>query len=475
MECPCSVSRRRCSLQSFFDCFTPDFRISKTEGGRMPADRGRARQREAAQHADRLSELRLRIRSGHARDRSVDVAIRRSRVGVAVLVILGWVAVAHAEDAPPAPAGTRSLADTPVQLVLPPGHLLGDWLGARTWLEDHGVYPSVTFVTEALGNPTGGMQQGFRGASNLGLDLIVDLGKLYGPAGGSFEISFSERFGSSLSREDIGNVFTVQQVFGGQTYRLVDVAYKQELFADRVELRVGRMAAGDDFLVSPFNYVFVQNGFDGNPVGIFFNAPGMTAYPNATWGGLVKVRQSERMYVMGGEGNGDMCLPANKHHRADWSMAGPLFAIGEAGYQVNGLPGERGLIGNYRAGFWYDDSQFTDFTTVARGVTPRVSRGNWGVYGLFDQVLVRFGEAGSYRGFGITGSVLVSPDQSVSQMPFFSTAGFLVRGLFPSRPTDVGGFGVVYGRFSADRQPPSGARSSRIRPSECSGTRPRSS
>ena len=142
---------------------------------------------------------------------------------------------------------------------------------------------------------------------------------------------------------------------------------------------------------------------------------------------------------------------------------------------MNGLPGERGLIGNYRAGFWYDDSQFTDFTTVARGFTPRVAPGNWGVYGLFDQVLVRFGEAGSYRGFGITGSVLVSPDQSVSQMPFFSTAGFLVRGLFPSRPTDVGGFGVVYGRFSADRQPPSGARSSRIRPSECSGTRPRSS
>ena len=76
-------------------------------------------------------------------------------------------------------------------------------------------------------------------------------------------------------------------------------------------------------------------------------------------------------------------------------MAGPLFAIGEAGYQVNGLPGGRGLIGNYRAGFWYDDSQFTDFTTVARGFTPRVARGNWGVYGLFDQVLVRFGEAGN--------------------------------------------------------------------------------
>ena len=136
---------------------------------------------------------------------------------------------------------------------------------------------------------------------------------------------------------------------------------------------------------------------------------------------------------MGGLYNGDPSIRVNEHHGADWSMAGPLFAIGEAGYQVNGLPGDRGLIGNCKAGFWYDDHQYTDFTTVARGFTPRVSRGNWGVYGLFDQVLVRLGEAGTYRGFGVTGSVLVSPDQSISQMPFFSTAGFLVRGLFPSR------------------------------------------
>jgi hypothetical protein len=86
--------------------------------------------------------------------------------------------------------------------------------------------PAVTFVMDALGNPTGGMQQGFRQASNLNVDLRFDLQKLFGLTGGSFEISFSERFGSSLSREDIGNVFTVQQVFGGQTYRLVGVAYQ---------------------------------------------------------------------------------------------------------------------------------------------------------------------------------------------------------------------------------------------------------
>ena len=374
------------------------------------------------------------------------------RVTAVVLAIAGWASAAHADEPLKPPVSSRALADTPFQLVLPRAHLLGDWLGARTWLEDHGVIPTLTLVTDALGNPSGGVQHGFTAANNLGVDLLFDLHKLVGLEGGSFEVSFSERFGSSLSKDDIGNVFTVQQVFGGETYRIVDVAYRQQLLANRLELRVGRIAAGDDFLVSPANYVFVQNGFDGNPVGVFFNAPGMTAYPNATWGGLVKVKPTERAYVMAGVYNGDPTIRDNSHHGADWSMNGPLFAIGEVGYQVNGLPGDRGLIGDYKAGLWYDHSEYSDFNTLARGQPPGISRGNWGVYGLFDQVLVRFGGPGSSRGFGVTGSFLVSPDQSVSRMPFFATAGLLARGLFPSRATDVAGFGVVYGRFSNDLQ-----------------------
>ncbi len=356
-----------------------------------------------------------------------------------IVVLLSGAAAAPAQTVSNAPAGTRSLAETPFQLILPRQNLLGDWYGVRSWLEERGVTPTLTLLTDALGNPTGGRRQGFSAGNNVGLDLNFDLEKLGGLKGGSFQLSFSERFGASLSAKYIGNVFNVQAVYGEDTYRLVNVAYQQKLLDDRVEFRVGRIAAGDDFLVSPYNYVFIQNGFDGNPAGIFFNAPGMTPYPNATWGALVTGRPTKRTYVQGGLYNGDPSIRDNKHHDLDWSMDGPVFAIGEAGYQRNGLPGDQGLIGNYKVGGWYDDSQFTDFNTVARGHAP-------------DQMLVRFGEPGSNRGFGVTGSVLISPDQSVSQMPFFYTAGFLVRGLFPSRPADGGGFGVVSGYFSNDLQ-----------------------
>jgi porin len=172
----------------------------------------------------------------------------------------------------------------------------------------------------------------------------------------------------------------------------------------------------------------------------------MTAYPNDTWGARVTLRPTARTYIMGGAYNGDPSIRDNDNHGVDFSIDGPLFAIVEIAYQPNSLPGDRGLIGNYKAGFWYDNSRFTNFNT------GKFERGNWGFYTLFDQVLVRFGEQGSHRGFGIAGSFLVSPDQSVSQMPYFFTAALVTRGIFPSRPLDVAGLGVVFGSFSDDLQ-----------------------
>ena len=367
-------------------------------------------------------------------------------IRIVVVIVCFWAARTRSEDVTEASAGTRSLDPSPFQLVLPREQLMGDGYGTRTWLEDRGIVPTLTFVTDSLGNPSGGKEQGFTTANDLGLELDFDLEKLGVVQGASFLLSMSYRFGGGLSANYIHNVFTVQQVFGGETFWLGNVAYIQKLFDDRVEFRLGRIAAGDDFLVSPYNYVFVQSGFDGNPVGIFFNSPGMTAYPNDTWGICIKVRPTARTYIMGGVYNGDPSIRTNDDHGVDFSMDGPLFAIMELAYQPNSLPGDRGLHGNYKAGFWYDNSRFTDFNTGG------FNRGNWGFYGLFDQVLVRFGEPGSNRGFGVAGSILVSPDQSVSQMPYFFTCALVTRGIFPARPRDVVGLGVVYGHFSNDLQ-----------------------
>jgi porin len=338
----------------------------------------------------------------------------------------------------------------PFQLVLPREHLFGEWFGLRPQMDQGGITPTLTFVSDIAGNVTGGKNQGVTHADNLGLNLLFDLDKLAGLDGASFLASVSQRSGSSLSKEHVGNVFAIQQVYGGQTFHLIDLAYQQRLFDDRIEPCLGRIAAGDDFLVSPYNWLFMQNAFDGNPVGIFLNSPGVTAYPNATWGARLKVRPTERTYVMAGVYNGDPSIRDVDHNGAEMSMNGPVFAIGEVGYQLNGLAGESRRLGNYKAGFWYDNATFTDFRTVGFGGLPEEKRGSWGAYGLFDQLLVPFGEPSSNRGFGIFGSFMVAPDESISQMPYFFTAGVAIRGIFRSRPTDTAAFGIVHGEFSSD-------------------------
>ncbi|MBV8140104.1 MAG: carbohydrate porin [Deltaproteobacteria bacterium] len=329
------------------------------------------------------------------------------------------------------------------ELVLPSEHLFGDWNGLRTKLEAAGITPRLIEVTDIAGNPIGGRSQGLTQASSIELSLFLDLKKLIRLDGGSIFISSSERWGSTLSKTDVGNVFSTQQIWGFQTIRLIDFSYQQKLFDDRIELRLGRFAGMDDFLVSPYNFGFMSNAFCGNPFGILLDTQGMSAY-YGTWAALVKLKPTARSYVQAGVYNGDPDVRANRHHGVDFSMRGPPFVITEAGYQVNGLPGDSPFLGNYKLGFWYDDAVFTDFNTGAR------TRGSWGFYGLFDQVLVPIGNPGSNRGFGIFGSVTVGPDPDLQQLPLFITAGFSARGIFDTRPRDALSFGVASGYFSDD-------------------------
>jgi porin len=367
-----------------------------------------------------------------------------------------------------APATTGVQAHSPVSerpfsndlIVLPVDHLLGDWWGVRTRLEDQGITPSLSFESDLAGNPVGGKRRGFTEADNLGLDVHFDLDKLYGLEGGTFVFSTSQRSGANLSAIDVGNTFTIQQVYGRETWQVIDVAYLQKFLENRVELRIGRIAAGDVFDVSPYDYVFMQNAIDGNPVAIFLNAPDMTAYPNATWGAELKVQTTDRTYLRGGVYNGDVEHTHELHdHGLDWSMNGPVFLIGEAVYQTNQLKDDQGLPGNYKLGIWFDGHSYQDFGTKVLGaaapglgIVPHVTEGNYGFYGLFDQVVIRFSDPSEkiLRGIGLTGCVQSAPDQGVSTMPFFFEAGILARGIFPQRPRDVAGFGIIYGQFSSD-------------------------
>jgi porin len=364
----------------------------------------------------------------------------RSRFFLLALVLLLICAAASAQET----ASNDTARDTTsrvFELVLPSDHLLGDWGGLRSKLEESGITPRWFVISDVAGNTSGGRSQGATQASSTELSLFFDLDRIAGLKGGSIFTSMSQRWGNRLSSEYVGNVFSEQQIYGFETLRVIDVSYQQKLFDDRVEIRVGRFAATDDFLDSPYNYGFMSNAFCGNPFGILLDAPGMMAY-TGTWAALGKVKPTRRSHVMAAIYNGDPAMRENKNHGVDLSFNGPFFAMGEVGYRFNGLPGDSPRLGNYKLGGWYDHSTLTNFESGAR------QRGSWGYYGLFDQVLVPFGTRSSNRGFGVFGSVTVAPESHVQQLPLYFTAGVSARGLFDARPRDAISFGIATGYFS---------------------------
>jgi porin len=321
--------------------------------------------------------------------------------------------------------------------------------------EEHGIYPRMNWVSDMLGNPVGGKKHGFREFDNLFLSLDADLSKSIHAPGTKFHTSFSQRSGTNLSQRDIGNIFNVAQVCCGATFRVVDFYLEQPFDHERLNIRMGRVAAGDEFLASPLYGLFVQNAIDGNPVSIFYNAPGMTAYPTATWGTRIRVRPVEQWELMMGFYNGDPTLGENDKHGMDWSMRGPPFGLIELRYRANQEADAKGLPGNYKVGTFYDGGGFKDFLyDITGGLAPvshlpnRRERGNTGYYILLDQMIYREDPFDKKQGVTPFVSFIITPNQDISLMPFFVNGGVVYKGPFHSRPRDAIGFGVIYGSIS---------------------------
>ena len=105
----------------------------------------------------------------------------------------------------------------------------------RYILEERGIIPTVTYLGNFAANPVGGRSRGAAMASNVNIDLGIDFGKLTQMKeleGLYFGNSWSWRFGDNLSRDRIGNNFTVQQVYGDAVLRCQSVylSYHKTLF-----------------------------------------------------------------------------------------------------------------------------------------------------------------------------------------------------------------------------------------------------
>lgn len=347
-------------------------------------------------------------------------------------------------------------------------HASGNWGGHRDFLNRHGVDISLTYTSDIAGNPIGGTSpHGFTYCDNFALGCLIGTERLFGWHGGYFMISALQRDGNSLSRKNIGNQFTVQQVYGGQTFHWYELSYQQDFDHDRASLKFGRLAAGDDFAVSPLYWLYMNNGIDGSPQALAVNGR-FSTYPNTVWGARLKTDLTSTTVARLGV---YQVTPFNSTHGLNWNFypSNGLMLLGQYSWNPQFFSTSsslanvakkplaaslfttkketlqkslHGFPGHYWMGGYYSTMEYPQFNSSS--MCPN----SYGLYWHADQTVYRVDPI-SDKGLVLWSAYVLSPQENTSKLPFQADGGAIYTGLIPGRENDATLLGFVYGDFSS--------------------------
>src|ERR1700743_2143712 len=139
--------------------------------------------------------------------------------------------------------------------------LLGDWGEARTRWEQDGIQLGGDEILETLGNPRGGHDQGAVVEGRLELFANIDLAKTIGWDGAILHANAYQIHGQGLTSHDRDNLVTVSNIEAPPATRLFSLWVQQSLWGDAVSVRLGEIAADDEFFVSQYAPLFINATF----------------------------------------------------------------------------------------------------------------------------------------------------------------------------------------------------------------------
>ncbi|HMH64520.1 MAG TPA: carbohydrate porin, partial [Rhizomicrobium sp.] len=329
--------------------------------------------------------------------------------------------------------------------------LTGNWNGARTKLENSGIQLGGDEILETLGNPDSGRKQGAVVAGRFELFANVDLQKALGWPGAIFHANAYQIHGEGLTSHDLGNLLTLSNIEARPATRLFALWVQQSLFNDTVSLRIGQIAADDEFFVSQYAPLFVNSTF-GWPAILGINLPdGGPAYPVARPGVRARIAVSPRLVLSAALFSGD---PMADETGFDFHLNGDVFAISELAYGMTMFE----LPGTMKLGSWIHSGRFTDQRYDAMHVSladpasigiPASHRGDYGGYFILDQLLWRkngTSDAGLGGFFRVGGN---PSDRNLIELHM--DGGLTYAGPF-GRDNDTIGIGMSYEQVSATQR-----------------------
>lgn len=337
---------------------------------------------------------------------------------------------------------------------------------------------SYSYTTNPAGNTVGGIKPWATYTDNHLFGLQIPYTNALGGSKGNLNFSFLDRNGQNLSAIAVGNQFTVQQIYGGQT--IIYYAMNVEVEFDKINttLRIGRMSTGDVFATDPIYWLYMNNAICGNPQSVIVNTnSGFTAYPTATWGVTVSNQLNSNSTLHLGAfqvANVDVTTT----HGLDWTISpnDGLFLIAQL--DINRKldnPTSQHIAKNSQAIIPVGSrlkraaSALTPPTKATRGevdtnafagmflnLQPQQgfgqSPGTQSVYGGYlhvDREIYRE-PLTNHQGLTAWASASLVPQGDVAKMPGQVNGGLIYTGLFPHRDNDLSMLGVFAGRFSPE-------------------------
>lgn len=376
-----------------------------------------------------------------------------------------------AEPAQPLLADMTSLEATGSRSFLEWDKLTGDWGGLRTTLSDNGIDVEAQYYVEGWGNTTGGLETGtvYTGLGQISLGL--DFEKLVGWEGASFYTRWLWLSGRDASEDLVGNFFTISNIAGFNTFRNIELWFQQNLWDDKISLRIGQLAADSEFVISEYGSLFI-NGTFGWPAFIYTSIPnGGPGYPMGAPGIRLSLTPIEPVTLMAAVFQGDVFPQDVNRQGFRWrlnSEQGFLW-LAESQFRLNQGKDDTGLPGTYKAGAWFQSGTYADISENGDEYW-----GNLGFYFIVDQMLYREPSAvesapASKDGKTVTGKnkiVVPSVDAESSNqglgtfarfafepqdrnfLGFYFDTGLSYTGLIPGRDEDVIGIALGYGQLT---------------------------
>lgn len=311
----------------------------------------------------------------------------------------------------------------------------------------------LAYTDEILSNLSGGIRRGtaYQGLLDFGLDL--DLEKL-ARWPGQFHANGYWTHGPSPTAKYVGDLQGVSNLDAWDTVRLDEIWYQHDFWEDRISLKIGQHAADKEFIISEYSALFLNGAF-GWPSFIGANAA-TPAFPLSTLGARLRIEPVKSLYFQAAVFDGDTGSQTINDRGTHWNLnrRDGLFSLGEMGYTVTPKIAGMELPGTCRFGVWNHTDSFADQAYDQEGLSladpatsggPRLHKGNFGVYGIFDQLVYREASqsADEVQGAGIFMKAGTAPsDRNLVSLQL--SGGIHDSGLFPGRDQDLCGIAVTH-------------------------------